>query len=124
MTARLKLLTLLVVVMAAAVSAVAFAHSQSGGGGNDTIDGHEHRDTFYGNSGCDDLLGRGADDYLEGGPSGCDKARGMDGGPDASVVWDDNVGNDEAYGGAGTSDHCYVGNQDFYDSSCEAVHLP
>lgn len=108
-----------------AFAAVAIAHTESGGGGNDTLDGHDHSDTLYGNSGCDDLLGRGADDYLEGGPSGCDHARGMEGAPDAAVVWEDGVGNDVAYGGAGSPDHCYVGNQDYADlSSCEVVHVP
>ena len=97
----------------------------TGGGGNDTLEGHEHRDTLYGNSGCDDLLGRGGDDHLEGGPSGCDAARGMEGAPDAAIVWDDNSGNDTAYGGSGAPDKCYVGNQDFADlGSCELIYSP
>jgi hypothetical protein len=110
---------------ALAVTAVAHVSTQSGGGGHDTLSGHEHRDGLWGNSGCDDLLGRDGDDYLVGGPSGCDKARGMEGAPDAAIVWDDGVGNDEAYGGAGGPDQCYVGNQDWYDhSSCEVVFFP
>jgi RTX calcium-binding nonapeptide repeat (4 copies) len=118
-------LALLVAGLLAAFAVAALAHTESGGGGNDTLQGHDHSDWLYGNSGCDDLLGRGAADYLQGGPSGCDKARGMEGAPDAAVVWDDNVGNDEAYGGAGSPDQCYVGHQDYYDSSsCEAVYFP
>ena len=122
---RWPLLLATVAVAFAGLSVIALAHTESGGGGNDTLQGHEHRDILYGNSGCDELLGRGANDRLEGGPSGCDKARGMEGGGDEVVVWDDSVGNDEAYGGAGSPDYCYVGNQDWFDaSSCEAVFLP
>ncbi len=110
---------------ALAVTAVAHTSTQSGGGGNDTLSGHEHRDSLWGNSGCDDLLGRDDADFLVGGPSGCDKARGMEGASDAAIVWDDGVGNDEAYGGSGSADQCYVGNQDWYDgSSCELVYFP
>jgi Ca2+-binding RTX toxin-like protein len=120
-------LALIAAVAFAALSVVAAAHIgyQSGGGGNDTLDGHEHTDYLYGNSGCDDLLGRDSADHLEGGPSGCDKARGMEGGWDDAIVWDDGLGNDEAYGGSGGADRCYVGNQDFADyGSCELVILP
>lgn len=110
---------------ALAFAAIAVAHSESGGGGNDTLQGHDHRDTLYGNSGCDTLLGRGSDDYLAGGPSGCDDVRGMEGAPDAAVVWDDNAGNDLAAGGAGAPDRCYVGHQDQPDYlSCESIQVP
>jgi Ca2+-binding RTX toxin-like protein len=104
------------------VVAVAHTSVQAGGGGNDTMEGHDHSDWLYGNSGCDDLLGRGGADHLEGGPSGCDKVRGMEGGGDDVIVSDDGLGNDEAYGGSGSLDRCYVGNKDVVDwSSCEVV---
>lgn len=123
--AKRTLLAVFVVIAFAGVSVTALGHTQSGGGGNDTLQGHDHRDQLYGNSGCDEILGRGADDYLEGGASGCDKVRGMENATDAVVVWDDGVGNDEAYGGAGSPDQCFVGNQDYYEStSCELVYLP
>src|SRR3712207_3662214 len=112
---RKATLALLVAVAFAAVTVSAIAHTESGGGGNDTLDGHDHHDYLYGNSGCDDLLGRGFPDHLEGGPSGCDKARGMEGWYDDAIVWDDDKGNDEAYGGSGLFDTCYVGNQDYVD---------
>jgi len=122
---RFALLLIAVAATFAGVTVVALAHTESGGGGNDTLQGHDHRDVMYGNSGCDELLGRGANDHLEGGPSGCDKVRGMEGGSDAVIVWDDGVGNDEAYGGGGLGDYCYVGFQDWADyASCEVVLLP
>ena len=44
-------------------SIVANAHFENGGGGNDRLVGHEHSDHLKGNSGCDTLLMRGADDF-------------------------------------------------------------
>lgn len=123
MRRRIGVLGVLASVAFAALSVMAFAHIASGGGGDDTMEGHDHIDYLYGNSGCDELLGRGDPDHLEGGPSGCDKARGMEGGDDV-IVWDDGVGNDEAYGGAGISDKCFVGNKDWVDyATCEAIFV-
>lgn len=121
-TSRLGVLVALVFA-AAATLAAAHVYTASGGGGNDTMNGHEHTDYLYGNSGCDELLGRDAADHLEGGPSGCDTARGMEGGDDV-IVWDDGVGGDQAYGGTGIGDRCFVGNKDWADqSSCEVIFV-
>jgi Ca2+-binding RTX toxin-like protein len=123
---RIGSLALFASLAFAALSVVAVAHvyTASGGGGDDTMNGHEHTDFLYGNSGCDELLGRGDADHLEGGPSGCDAVRGMENGDDV-IVWDDSSGGDEAYGGAGINDRCYVGTKDWYDSgSCEVVVFP
>ena len=121
-----KTLAVLVAVLALGVFAVtAMAVVKYGGGGNDVLDGTDNADYLYGNSGCDDLLGRGGQDHLEGGPSGCDAARGMEGWYDDAIVWDDDKGNDQAYGGTGDFDTCYVGNQDWVDwTSCEIVRTP
>jgi hypothetical protein len=104
------------------VAASAHDAAQFGGGGNDTLNGHDHKDALYGNSGCDELLGRDGNDHLEGGPSGCDQARGMEGGGDNVIVWDDGAGGDAAYGGGGLNDVCKVGGGDWADwASCERV---
>lgn len=116
-----------VVTAFAALAVVAAAHvyTQFGGGGDDVLSGHEHVDYLYGNAGCDELLGHDSADHLEGGPSGCDKVRGMEGSGDDVIVWDDDKGNDEAYGGSGGSDVCKVGNLDFADIlTCETIRTP
>jgi Ca2+-binding RTX toxin-like protein len=125
---RLILATATVVFLASALTALAHTDVWNGGGGNDTKHGHEHRDEYNGGAGCDDLYGHADADYLVGGDNGCDKVRGMESKPDGVVTWDDNYGNDEAYGGDGSDpngDQCFVGNQDYVDvSSCEHIYLP
>ena len=127
MTGRLRWVVAAAFVSFAVFAMTASAHvyTEYGGGGDDTINGHEHTDFLYGNSGCDDLFGHDGEDHLEGGPSGCDQVRGMEGASDDVIVWDDSVGNDEAYGGAGGLDRCFVGNKDWYDKpTCEIVVTP
>jgi hypothetical protein len=116
-------LVLALIALCLVVSVPAFGHTANGGTGDDTMIGHDdHGDTLNGGPGCDNVKGNGGSDHLEGGNGGCDDVRGGDGWDDQSITWDDSVGGDDAYGGAGDRDVCKVDMNDHPDTgTCEEI---
>lgn len=110
---------------------LAIAHTENGGTGNDTILGHDaHSDNLNGGPGCDTVKGLGKPDLVQGGNGGCDGVFGGPGWDDDVVVWDDGLPNDNAAGGDGNGDICYINftgswmPADTFDNTREAVVVP
>jgi hypothetical protein len=107
----------------ALVAAPVYSITQNGGPGDDDLVGLDNEsDTLRGGGGCDDIKGLGQGDNLFGGNGTCDSVRGGDGWDDRVTTWDDDVGGDSAYGGAGNRDVCRVDPGDHPDvATCEEM---
>jgi Ca2+-binding RTX toxin-like protein len=97
----------------------AHTNVQNGGPGPQTMLGHEHKDIFHGNAGCDTLAGRAGNDELWGDASGCDTVRGQ-AGNDQVFTASDFLPGDAAYGGTGANDVCSLNFGDYLGPSCNA----
>ena len=117
----LCLATVLATVAVGALTAVvAHVRDENGTPWGDTMDGHEHVDKFHGLGGSDELLGRGDNDKLWGGPSSGDILRGMENNDELDNA--DGYANDKGYCGNGSDTLFQDGfGADQTDGTCENV---